>query len=298
MVRRVSVGRRKIDIRKIQNEDERLITFSKRRSGLYKKASEISILCGTEVGILIFSPSEKPYTFGSPNFEPIMNRFRGKNYPTLDNMTANFIEAYWNAKRQEVNYDYDELHSRLLDLKKEGERLCKAKKPIQDECWWEASVEDLNANQMDQFRVAMEQFKVLVAKRSEEITASNPSSASTSNQPPDPLASCARRHPRPPGLFARRHLTSPPLRTPPSSPAAYVLSLPSSLTAAYSSLSHRRRSASQFRPTRPDEAIAHQLAPGCFCTTHLRRRPAKPTSGPQLAHPSHARSVHGRSFEA
>ena len=130
----------------------------------------------------IFSPSEKPYTFGSPNFEAIMNRFRGKNYPTLDNMTANFIEAYWNAKRQEVNYDYDELYSRLLDLKREGERLSKAKKPIQDECWWEASVEDLNANQMEQFRVAMEQFKVLVAKRSEEIMASNPSSASTSNQ--------------------------------------------------------------------------------------------------------------------
>jgi len=182
MVRRVPVGRRKIEIKKIQNEDERLITFSKRRSGLYKKASEISILCATEVGILIFSPSEKPYTFGSPKFEAIVNHFRGRNYPTLDNMTANFIEAYWQAKRQEVNDDYDELYSRLLDLKKEGEKLSKAKKGIQDECWWETSVENLNANQVEQFRMAMEQFKELVAKRTEEIMARNPLPPSTSNR--------------------------------------------------------------------------------------------------------------------
>ncbi|KAJ8423376.1 hypothetical protein Cgig2_023232 [Carnegiea gigantea] len=106
------------------------------------------------------------------------------------------------------------------------------------------------------------------------------------------------RHLQPPVLFARRYLTSPPLHTPPSSPAAYVLSLPSPPVAAYSYLSHRRRGASQFRPTRPDQAVARQLAPGCFCSTHLRRRLAKPTSGPQLAHLSHARAIHGRSFEA
>jgi len=41
-------------------------------------------------------------------------------------------------------------------------------------------MEDLIANQVEQFCVAMGQFKVLVAKRTEEITASNPP-ASASN---------------------------------------------------------------------------------------------------------------------
>ncbi|KAL7236351.1 hypothetical protein ACSBR1_019601 [Camellia fascicularis] len=40
--------------------------FSKRRSGLFKKASELSIPCGAEVGIIVFSPGKQAYSFGHP----------------------------------------------------------------------------------------------------------------------------------------------------------------------------------------------------------------------------------------
>ncbi|KAG5254020.1 MADS-box transcription factor [Salix suchowensis] len=55
------MGRGKIVIRRIDNSTSRQVTFSKRRSGLLKKAKELSILCDAEVGVIIFSSTGKLY---------------------------------------------------------------------------------------------------------------------------------------------------------------------------------------------------------------------------------------------
>lgn len=52
-------------IRRIDNSTSRQVTFSKRRSGLLKKAKELAILCDAEVGVLIFSSTGKLYDFAS-----------------------------------------------------------------------------------------------------------------------------------------------------------------------------------------------------------------------------------------
>ncbi|ESR34586.1 hypothetical protein CICLE_v10006958mg [Citrus x clementina] len=67
-------GRQKIEIKKIENEDDRMITFSKRRSGIHKKASELVTLTGAEIGIVVFSPSGKPFSFGHPSLEAVANQ--------------------------------------------------------------------------------------------------------------------------------------------------------------------------------------------------------------------------------
>ncbi|KAL6311101.1 hypothetical protein AAG906_005447 [Vitis piasezkii] len=56
----------KVEMRRMNNEEDRLVSFSKRRSGIYRKASELFTLCGTEVGILAFSPNGEPFSFGHP----------------------------------------------------------------------------------------------------------------------------------------------------------------------------------------------------------------------------------------
>ncbi|KAK9016580.1 hypothetical protein V6N11_079075 [Hibiscus sabdariffa] len=50
-------GKQKIDMKIIEKEDEKLVTFSKRRSRIYKKISEITILCGTNILFICFSPA-------------------------------------------------------------------------------------------------------------------------------------------------------------------------------------------------------------------------------------------------
>ncbi|KAK1301048.1 MADS-box transcription factor ANR1 [Acorus calamus] len=58
-------GEGKIVIRRIDNSTSRQVTFSKRRSGLLKKAKELAILCDAEVGLIIFSSTGRLYDFAS-----------------------------------------------------------------------------------------------------------------------------------------------------------------------------------------------------------------------------------------
>ncbi|XP_022846942.1 agamous-like MADS-box protein AGL29 [Olea europaea var. sylvestris] len=84
------MGRRKIEIRKIDNKNSLQVTFSKRRSGLFKKAAETSLLCGANIAILIQSPGNKFFTFGEPSVESILNRYQFLDYSfsTESNPTA------------------------------------------------------------------------------------------------------------------------------------------------------------------------------------------------------------------
>lgn len=62
------MGRGKIVIRRIDNSTSRQVTFSKRRSGLLKKAKELAILCDADVGVIIFSSTSKLYEYSSTRF--------------------------------------------------------------------------------------------------------------------------------------------------------------------------------------------------------------------------------------
>nr|KJB66208.1 hypothetical protein B456_010G133100 [Gossypium raimondii] len=67
--------RKKIEIKIIENVDDRLIAFSKRRTGIYKKISELSTLCGGEILFIILSPAGKPYSVGHPSVESVAKHF-------------------------------------------------------------------------------------------------------------------------------------------------------------------------------------------------------------------------------
>ncbi|XP_008785760.2 agamous-like MADS-box protein AGL29 [Phoenix dactylifera] len=121
MVRRTSTGRRKIEIKRIEDEQTRQVTFSKRRNGLFKKASELSTLCGAQVGILVYSPGGRPYSFGQPGFEEVSNRFIPHNsMMTSPNPIGG---AQDNVVEQQLNCRCMEITSRLEAAKTEGAML-------------------------------------------------------------------------------------------------------------------------------------------------------------------------------
>jgi len=69
------MGRRKIAIERVRDPVTRQVTFSKRRTGLFKKANELAILCGAEIAIIVFSPGNKPYSFGHPSVDDVALKF-------------------------------------------------------------------------------------------------------------------------------------------------------------------------------------------------------------------------------
>ncbi|XP_016462836.2 MADS-box transcription factor 23-like [Nicotiana tabacum] len=69
------MGRGKIVIRRIDNSSSRQVTFSKRRNGLLKKAKELAILCDAQVGLIIFSSTEKLYEFSNTSMKSVVERY-------------------------------------------------------------------------------------------------------------------------------------------------------------------------------------------------------------------------------
>jgi hypothetical protein len=71
-------GKRKIDIHYIQDKSKRHITFSKRKAGLLKKASELATLTNSELMLVICSPHGHTYSFATHKFQPILKQNPGK----------------------------------------------------------------------------------------------------------------------------------------------------------------------------------------------------------------------------
>ncbi|KAF6145401.1 hypothetical protein GIB67_029170 [Kingdonia uniflora] len=61
------MGRGKVEIKLIENPTNRQVTYSKRRAGIMKKASELSILCDAQVSLIMFSGTGKFTEFISPS---------------------------------------------------------------------------------------------------------------------------------------------------------------------------------------------------------------------------------------
>ncbi|KAF4347893.1 hypothetical protein G4B88_011252 [Cannabis sativa] len=59
------MGRGKVEMKLIENKQSRQVTFAKRRSGLMKKAHELSVLCDVEIGLIVFSGNGRLYEFCS-----------------------------------------------------------------------------------------------------------------------------------------------------------------------------------------------------------------------------------------
>ncbi|GAB2223891.1 hypothetical protein Droror1_Dr00004635 [Drosera rotundifolia] len=57
------MGRVKLKIKRLESSNNRQITYSKRRTGIVKKAKELAILCDIDLVLLMFSPTEKPTLF-------------------------------------------------------------------------------------------------------------------------------------------------------------------------------------------------------------------------------------------
>ncbi|KAJ9544805.1 hypothetical protein OSB04_024512, partial [Centaurea solstitialis] len=115
--RRKTMGRGRIEIKKIENVSSRQVTFSKRRAGLMKKAKELAILCDAEVGVIIFSSTGKLYEFASSRLQNIISRYE-RNSDCLDNPAP--------ETQHEVDPELEALKAEIVKLRK-GQRLMMGK---------------------------------------------------------------------------------------------------------------------------------------------------------------------------
>ncbi|XP_020889321.1 protein MADS AFFECTING FLOWERING 5 isoform X1 [Arabidopsis lyrata subsp. lyrata] len=82
------MGRRKVEIKRIENKSSRQVTFCKRRNGLMEKARQLSILCESSVALIIISATGRLYSFSSgDSMAKILSRYelqQADDLKTLD----------------------------------------------------------------------------------------------------------------------------------------------------------------------------------------------------------------------
>ncbi|KAL2898831.1 Agamous-like MADS-box protein AGL62 [Bienertia sinuspersici] len=89
-VMKINKGKQKISIEPIQNKAKKQVSFSKRRNGLFKKASELCSMSGAQVAVITFSPAGKLFSFGHPSSDAVIQRYINDNTETNEDGLINF----------------------------------------------------------------------------------------------------------------------------------------------------------------------------------------------------------------
>ncbi|GAU46171.1 hypothetical protein TSUD_187800 [Trifolium subterraneum] len=161
-------GRQKIEIKRISNESNMQVTFSKRRSGLFKKASEIFTLCGAYVALIIFSPTEKVFSFGNPDLNTVIDRYLSR-VPPQNNNIRQYIEAFRSTNMRELNAQLSLIKDALDHEKRCGDDLSHVCKMTEDPSWWACPVDGLNEAQLEFLKKALEDLNQNVAQPTDRL---------------------------------------------------------------------------------------------------------------------------------
>ncbi|CAN1329551.1 Floral homeotic protein AGAMOUS [Linum perenne] len=97
-----SSGRGKIKIKRIENTTNRQVTFCKRRSGLLKKAYELSVLCDAEVALVVFSSRGRLYEYANnSSVKGTIERYKKatSDPSTTDSVTETNVQVHTLSKQ-------------------------------------------------------------------------------------------------------------------------------------------------------------------------------------------------------
>ncbi|MCL7047308.1 hypothetical protein MKW94_019744 [Papaver nudicaule] len=172
--RKRNCGRKRIDIKPIDNKANRQVTFSKRRNGLFTKASELCVLCGAELAIIVFSPARKAFVFGHPDPRYIINRF-------LTGHEDSAVTQYYNERLVPYKKSYMEVVKQVDVEKKKGTVMEKLRNRTvggggTGGYWWDAPMDSLSLNELELMKSAMEDVQINLIKRFNEMMSDEASS--------------------------------------------------------------------------------------------------------------------------
>ncbi|XP_062217675.1 agamous-like MADS-box protein AGL29 [Phragmites australis] len=170
---KASLGRQKIEIKPIQNEEARQVCFSKRRQGLFKKASELSILCGAMIGAIVFSKSDSPDNGPTSGGE---NHDSGDVTETVHRLNVQYMEL------QELVETEKKRKERVQEAteKEMGGRLMR---------WLNAKVSELGLDELQEFHKELEAIHGVVLGKVNQVLLDARETPRSLPQPPMDTAS-------------------------------------------------------------------------------------------------------------
>ncbi|KAM3197305.1 hypothetical protein ACQJBY_072771 [Aegilops geniculata] len=116
------MGRGRTEMKKIHNDVSRRATFGKRRRGLQKKAHELAVLCGVDLGLLVFDDdgAGKLFDYCAPNtsWSELIERY--------ESITKHQFQFQGQGIQSDTSYEDDDqqpLADIIAGLRREHDRL-------------------------------------------------------------------------------------------------------------------------------------------------------------------------------
>ncbi|KZV55527.1 hypothetical protein F511_09638 [Dorcoceras hygrometricum] len=137
------MGRRRIEMKKIGIQKNLRVTFSKRRKGLFGKAGELAALCGSQIAILVQSPSNKIFAFGNPSFESVIRKYESAG-------TCNNSSPLEGDLTEVKKAGYFEAVARLEGQKRMGDS---------GKFWWDEEIEGMKLHELEEYVEELEKLR-------------------------------------------------------------------------------------------------------------------------------------------
>ncbi|XP_027773500.1 agamous-like MADS-box protein AGL8 homolog isoform X3 [Solanum pennellii] len=147
------MGRGRVQLKRIENKINRQVTFSKRRSGLLKKAHEISVLCDAEVGLIVFSTKGKLFEYANDSWHYVGEDLESLNMKELQNLEHQLDSALKHIrsrKNQLMHESISVLQKKDRALQEQNNQLSKKvkerEKEVAQQNQWDQQNHEINSS--------------------------------------------------------------------------------------------------------------------------------------------------------
>nr|XP_043638521.1 agamous-like MADS-box protein AGL29 [Erigeron canadensis] len=145
-----TAGRKKIELKRIENERQRGVALSKRHSGLFKKAAELATLCGVQIVIILHTIGGKPLSFGTPTIQYVIDKFNNANQ---------YVQTLVNFQLQKLNSEFDDVNEKSINERKRGQVIEESLKVLLGGKTYEEYMGGLDIHELRQLKRKREQQK-------------------------------------------------------------------------------------------------------------------------------------------
>ncbi|XP_047051960.1 agamous-like MADS-box protein AGL23 [Lolium rigidum] len=153
-------GRQRRELRRVEDKEARQVTFSKRKAGLWKKASELALLCHARVAVVVVSEAGRAFAFGSPSADAVLGGCDGDTDAPAD----------WEAMEALCR----ETRERAVEVDKEAERMSAAGNKVLElqrqtgkRFWFEVDTAALGEEELPVFVRALRRLRDNVGRRAD-----------------------------------------------------------------------------------------------------------------------------------
>lgn len=164
---------KRTEIKKLEDPNQRHVTFSKRRVGVFNKASELCALTGAECAIVCESYGGRVYAFGHPSVESVVDKYLGEK--SSSELPENNSETHVNSlcMHDKLKTQYSETMKELEIQKKKSLTLKQEKhdntNDSNDSFWWQQPFEHLEVEELEDYISSMEKLRNNLRSRADDL---------------------------------------------------------------------------------------------------------------------------------